>query len=361
MSFKVLMQNRGNAFTQRGGDTIVMERLAENLRRNGLTVDFDVAAEADLALYDLVHLFNFATPELTEKLARRVHAAGKPYVVTTLYEDWPVFFNQMHLNAQALMAYIQAGQPKDHWRRLAAAIKTCEPKARLENGWCAAHAAALLSTGRNESESIKRDYGENLPVSVNHLGCDITATEDGGELFFSEHKLRDFVLCVGRLETRKNQLMLLKALEDSDLTVVLVTGGFTYQPEYSEACRAFRRKGKTVFLDRLSPEMLSSSFAAAKVHALPSWYELPGLVSLEAARLGCQVVVSNMGTPKDYFGELALYARPDDPEDISNAVTAAYYKPKDDRLSKQASHFTWEQAAAETQAIYQQVLGTAGK
>src|SRR5690606_32882033 len=108
-----------------------------------------------------------------------------------------------------------------------------------------------------------------------------------------------------------NQRMLLKALEDTDHTVVFATSGMTYEPEYVVAVKNFRRKGKTLFFPMLDKEMLASCFAAARVHALPSWYELPGLVHLEAAQQGTPCVVTDFGTSRDYLGDDAFYCRPD--------------------------------------------------
>ncbi len=350
------MQNRPNAFTQRGGDTILMERLAEGLRALGIQVEIDVSAQANLASVDLVHLFNFALPELTEFLAQHCVQQGKPYVVTTLYEDWPKFFNQMHIHAQALGAYRDAGQPREKWPELAAAAERVEPRAHLENTFAARHAAGLLATGLEEVRVLKRDYGGQLPIFINHVGCDISEFQDDGSYFRSRYGISDFILCVGRIETRKNQLMLLKALEDSELPLVFAAGGFTYQPEYSEHCRKFKRKGETLFLERLTPEELTSAFSACKVHALPSWYELPGIVSLEAARLGANVIVSDNGTSRDYFGPLAFYPRPESPEDIHNAVLAAYYQPKRSQLAERAAQFTWENSAKEVLEVYRRLL-----
>lgn len=335
----------------------MMDRYTEGLRRLGVQVDQNFTTNADLSAYDLIHLYNFALPELAAHLSQCAHLAGKPYVVTTLYEDWPMFYNQMQLYAQALFGYVRAGQPRDRWAELDAAVRESEPHKPLDNSWSATHAAALLATGENEVRSLKRDYGESVRCEVAHLGCEVAAFTDDGSHFRAQFGERDFVLCVGRLETRKNQLMLLKALEESELTVVFAAGGFTYQPEYEAACKAFKRKGRTLFLERLSPELLSSAYAAARVHALPSWYELPGLVSLEAARLGCNVVVSDLGTSRDYFRELGFYARPDSPDDILNAVTAAYYAPKNPRLAERIAEFTWERSVEELVSIYRKVLG----
>ncbi|MCB0311507.1 MAG: glycosyltransferase, partial [Bdellovibrionales bacterium] len=170
-----------------------------------------------------------------------------------------------------------------------------------------------------------------------------------------EYGVRDFVLCVGRIESRKNQLMLLKALEDSELTVVLAGGGFTYQPEYDQAVRRFVRKGRTIVLDKLSPEMLASAYCAAKVHCLPSWYELPGLVSLEAAHYGCNVVATRSGSTTDYLGDNAFYCDPWSEDSIKNAVLAGYFSPLNSDLKNIVSAFTWERSANEVLKVYREV------
>jgi glycosyltransferase involved in cell wall biosynthesis len=119
-----------------------------------------------------------------------------------------------------------------------------------------------------------------------------------------------FILCVGRVEPRKNQLMLLLALQESDLPVVFADGGFMYQPEYFDMCKAFARKGRTVFTGRLSDELLVSAYRACRLHCLPSWYELPGLVSLEAASYGCTVIASPWGCLPDYLPDGCISVRP---------------------------------------------------
>ena len=63
--------------------------------------------------------------------------------------------------------------------------------------------------------------------------------------------VRDFVLCVARLEPCKNQLMLLEAMRDDPRPLVLVGGRVTYYAEYVALCRAFRRSGPTLILERL--------------------------------------------------------------------------------------------------------------
>lgn len=351
---KVLFQNRQNALTQRGGDTVLMERLRDGLKPLGVEVIFDLEGRQDPAGFDLVHLFNFALPDMLRHYAERAHRAGTPYVVSTLCEDVPSFHNQSRAVAATLIEYQQRGQDAQWYGKSKVDLRTIIPSPRFQNDWTAEHAAMLFTNGAGESTVLRRDYPRCAAVTEVPLGCEVSAA-GSREAFIRDFGLSDFVLCVGRLESRKNQLMLLKALEHSELAVVFAGSGFSYQPDYEAAVRNFRRKGKTVVLPRLTDAQLASAYCAARVHALPSWYELPGLASLEAAHYGCSVVVSDAGTAPDYFGDTALYCDPGDEHSIYNAVLAAFYSPRQSGLQERVGQFTWERTARETYAAYQRV------
>jgi glycosyltransferase involved in cell wall biosynthesis/tetratricopeptide (TPR) repeat protein len=352
---RVLMQNRPNTFTERGGDTVVVERLSQGLAERGIDVTVDVAGTENPADYDLVHLFNFATTELTTELAKRAKNAGVPFVVTTLYEDLPNFHHQSHVVAIKLLEYVDRNQDRRWWEALNVDLGAVVPAERFRVDWLVENGAALFTNGAGETAAISRDFPMASQIVEVPLGHEIGRMV-GPELFEREYGVRDFVLCVGRIETRKNQLMLLKALEDSDVTVVFAGGGFSYQPEYDNAVRAFKRKGRTIILDRVTPEMLSSAYAACRIHALPSWYELPGLVSLEAAAHGKNIVVTRMGTTADYVGTKAFYCQPWDPDSINAAITAAFYAPVKEGLVEMAKSFTWDKAVDMTVSVYEEMI-----
>ena len=66
--------------------------------------------------------------------------------------------------------------------------------------------------------------------------------------------------------------------------------------------------------------LLESAYAAARVLALPSWFETPGLVALEAALAGTAVVITPHGCTREYFGDRVGYARPDRPSEIARSI-----------------------------------------
>lgn len=353
-NFRVLMQSRPNVFTQRGGDTIVLERLSDGLIARGHQVTIDVTGKANPADFDLVHLFNLATTAITWSYAERAISADVPYVVTTLYEDIPSFHRQSHLVAAKAIQYVQGGQRPGSWSLSAQELSALTPAPRFLADDIVRGAAALLPNGAGEELALKRDFPSLKRSIVVPMGSEVGASA-GPEIFESVYGERDFVLCVGRLESRKNQLMLLKALEDSPLTVVLAAGSFSYQPQYEAAVRAFRRKGKTIILGLIDPQMLASAYAACRTHVLPSWYELPGLVSLEAAAQNKNIVVTRTGTTVDYVGDRAFYCAPWDSDSILSAVTAAYFSPACEGLVDMARSYSWEASVVKTESVYQEV------
>lgn len=350
---RVLMQNRPNAWTQPGGDTVVMEKTIHGLRKRGVEVAVDLEGKLDPAHYDVVHLFNFALPDLLKVQAERAQRAGVPFVVTTLSEDVAQFHNQSLEVARCLIEYTRFGQSQEWLKKNWVEPQTVKTSGSFDNSQVARSAAALLVNGAGEGQVIARHYPE-APVRIVPVGFDLGAIGDPS-LFVKEFGVSEFVLCVGRLESRKNQLMLLKALEKSDITVVLAGGGFSYQPDYEHAVRGFKRRGKTIITGRLSPQLLASAYAACRVHALPSWYELPGLVSLEAASCGKNVVVTSRGTTEDYFGDLAFYCEPDNYRSVMNATLAAYHSPVASELRSRIGTYTWDAAAEATLRVYEEV------
>jgi hypothetical protein len=112
-----------------------------------------------------------------------------------------------------------------------------------------------------------------------------------------------------------------------------------------------------VFLEALPQEELAGAYAAAKVHALPGWFETPGLSTLEAAAAGCNIVTTDRGTAREYLGELAWYCDPRDVGSIRDAVLAACQAPRSGRLKELVrERYTWARAAESTLAGYRLAL-----
>ncbi|MCB0337558.1 MAG: glycosyltransferase, partial [Bdellovibrionales bacterium] len=352
---RVLFRNRPNMFTQRGGDTVVIEKTVAKLHELGVDAVIDEAGREDISQFDIVHLYNFTLPQMVEQQAREALAANKPFVVTTLNEDVPSFHNQSHAVSAQLVEYVGRGQDASWYEAHKVSIDKIAPCPMFDNTWTVEHASMLFTCGPAETKVLQHYYptARIAEARVSHE----LPEDQPADLFINTYGIEDFILCVGRLESRKNQLQVLKALEHVDLPVVLVAGDFSYQREYAEAVRSFKRRGPTIVLDHLSDELLASAYKAAKVHVLASWFEFPGLVSLEAAYFDCNVVVSDAGTTRDYFGDNAWYCSPGDESSILQAVLAAYYSPLNEETKSVAlNNHDWKRCASVYIRSYEAIL-----
>jgi GT2 family glycosyltransferase/glycosyltransferase involved in cell wall biosynthesis/Tfp pilus assembly protein PilF len=284
-----------------------------------------------------------------------------PYVVTTLYEDWPLFLEKSRHTLPLFEAYLKSGQNRELFERHLAQLRSVSPGEKLENAFVANGARALLASGEQEAVRLRQDFPA-AAERIHSVPFGIHILKDLGSKFKEDFReqlgIGPFVLCVGRLETRKNQLMLMKALEDDDLTLVFVVGDFTYQPSYRELCEKFQRQGRRLFVGHVPELQLAAFYIAALCHVLPSWYELPGLVSVEAAAYGCPVVASTWGGVVDYLPTDRFFGcQPDDPASIRSAVFQAIQSNPRAETASQARQFTWQRSAEVTLQIYEEILG----
>jgi glycosyltransferase involved in cell wall biosynthesis len=354
---RVLFLNRASVFDLPGGDTIVMKRLKHLLEQRGLAIDVGDETQLDaIKSYDIVHCFNLTIPEITEAFAKKCVASNVPFVITSLQEDFPKYYHK----AMAAWAWFKEYVGADATRRqalppLAALFNAAKPFPFMTSPFAATAANTLFACGETEAKLLATMYPQ-ASIAVVRFGSSIIETSAPAALFETTFNIKDFVLCVGRVEPRKNQLMLLYALEESDIPVVFADGGFTYQPDYIALCKQFRRRGRTVFTGRLSDELLVSAYHACRMHCLPSWYELPGLVSLESAAYGCPVVASSWGCLPDYLDASVAWCKPDDPASIRSAIDKMYESDRKTDAVELARSFTWDKLGDLTLGHYERVL-----
>nr|WP_242531484.1 glycosyltransferase [Priestia flexa] len=169
---------------------------------------------------------------------------------------------------------------------------------------------------------------------------------------------RDVVLCVGRIEPRKNQLNLVKAMQGLDINLILVGKVHSTQMNYFAKVKKIVDESPNIkIIDEIEHEQLFNLYKSAKVHVLPSWYDTPGLVSLEASVNGCNIVVTNRGTTEEYFESDAYYCEPDNIVSIKNAIVQAYNNPYNDNLKRKIlKEYTWKNTAEKTIMAYNKLL-----
>ena len=74
------------------------------------------------------------------------------------------------------------------------------------------------------------------------------------------------------------------------------------------------------YIGLVSDEEMKDWYRRAKVFALPSLVEGVGMVALEAAGYGCEIVLTNIGAPKEYYEGRAELVNPHSVDSIGEGV-----------------------------------------
>jgi glycosyltransferase involved in cell wall biosynthesis len=116
---------------------------------------------------------------------------------------------------------------------------------------------------------------------------------------------------------------------------------------------------------RIAPEEARALLARAAVFASPARYEPFGLTALEAAQAGCALVLGDIPSLREVWGDAAAYVPPDDDDALADALdTLAGDETRLGDLARRAreraSPYTPAVTASTMLALYRRVLLPAG-
>jgi glycosyltransferase involved in cell wall biosynthesis len=180
-----------------------------------------------------------------------------------------------------------------------------------------------------------------------------------------------FVLCVGDLQPRKNQIGLIEAFRDLlhavphlPHSLVLCGKDTWYGDRVRDAAEHSGCRERIHFTGFVNDDELVDLYNAADLFVFPSFYEGFGLPILEAMASGCAVACSNTAAMPEVANATALMFDPHRRDQIVRAMKDllldAELRSRMERLGLQrAAHFTWHNTARKTLDIYYQVAGQA--
>jgi glycosyltransferase involved in cell wall biosynthesis len=182
-----------------------------------------------------------------------------------------------------------------------------------------------------------------------------------------KHRIRrPYLLYVGTIEPRKNLLTLIRAYDELLKTsphrpqLVLCGGRGWLSDGIFKLVEELHLKDQIRFTGYVDDIDLPALYSAASVFVYPSLYEGFGLPPLEAMACGTPVVVSNTSSLPEVVAKAGLMHEPYNYRELAECITtlfndvATYDHFKRAGL-EQASHFSWERVAHETQVIYDEV------
>ncbi|MDP9392173.1 MAG: glycosyltransferase [Actinomycetota bacterium] len=229
----------------------------------------------------------------------------------------------------------------------------------------------IIATCSDEVEELVRMGVQRGDVGVVPCGVDLGLfTDSGPALPRGAHRHR--LVTVGRLVERKGVQTVIEALGALADTELLVAGGppaerMDDDPDVSRLREVAGRYGvadRVTFLGRVRHEDIPSLLRSADVAITVPWYEPFGITPLEAMACGTPVVASAVGGLTDTVVDrrTGLLVPPRRPDLLAGALRALLGDRSRLRSFGRAaaqrarSRYSWDRIAAETAAVYRQVL-----
>jgi glycosyltransferase involved in cell wall biosynthesis len=327
---------RVDALDKSGGDLLQVRKYIEAGKRSAADgrPHFDGAIitdlRADLSTFDLIHLTNIDRPVETYESFLAAKASRKPILLSPIHHSYGEIERYERLGRNGIVGQMSGLLGFRSLEYLRSCVRTRRysqlilPTLRMvPQGMRMAQRVTLLGADKilvlteKEKHDIALDFGEIPDEKFFYLrnGIEDTSDEDGSV------SVRDIDVCmVGRIEARKNQIAVLKALNRLGVRGMFVGAE---NPNHKSYCRQFKETiadSGSVYMGSISHKETLRIMKRARVHVSASWFEVLSLVDLEAFYAGCKVVASSSGGTREILGDKAVYVFPDSARSIEDGI-----------------------------------------
>lgn len=169
------------------------------------------------------------------------------------------------------------------------------------------------------------------------------------------------VLCVGAIQKRKNQAMLIRAFRALPEDWTLVLAG---SRGYGSDAALLDANDRVQVTGYLTEEEIAAWYARASIFAFPSLDEGFGMPILEAMAAGVPVIAGNRSALPEVCGDAAEQIDPRSEEQLASALLrlATDESRRNELIARgldRVKQFPWAKAVAKTQSVYDELLGNA--
>lgn len=266
---RVLFISYPMAFHTPGGGEIQLMNYKKSLEKKGVEVTLFDPWAPNFKDHDLVHFFSCIGG--SEPICEFVNSLGLPLIVTSSL--WITEATKNNYDIESIKGQLR---------------------------W----AHKILTNSKMESEALSRtlEIDRAKFIHVYNAASEVFFSSPKSNKFVDTFSIRKpYILNVANIEERKNQLNLIKAMENfPDYELVII--GNVRESNYYERCK-IEQNSQVKFIGPLEPdsEILVSAYQNAASFALPSTLETPGISALEAAACGIPIVVTKEGSTREYF------------------------------------------------------------
>ncbi|HEY0175829.1 MAG TPA: hypothetical protein VGC08_05585, partial [Pedobacter sp.] len=249
---KVAIIARSTFFSVPGGDTVQGVQTAGHLSALGIDAEVRLANETiAYDQYDLLHFFNIIRPADILYHSRK---SGKPFVVSTIFCNYGEYDKFHRKGAGILFSYLPSDGieyiktvarwllGKDHLSALSYLWKG-QRKSIIE---ILNRAAMILPNSESEYKRVVQTYGEKSAYLIVPNGVNPALFQYDPSIKKDDR----LILCVARIEGIKNQLNLIKALNNTPYNLLIIGAHAPNHLAYYQRCREMAA-GNVRFIDHI--------------------------------------------------------------------------------------------------------------
>ena len=352
---------RSTLYNVPGGDTVQILQTAKHLEEYGVNADIRLTNEKiDYKLYSLLHFTNITRPS---DILFHIGQTKKPFVISPFLIDYSEYDKHYRKGLSGILLRQFSANTNEYAKTFGRWLNgkdVLQSKSYLWKGHRKSireilkKAAMILPNSEIENKKLEEAFEIHKKYLVVPSGVDSSIFSPDKEM----RKDDKMVLCAARVEGIKNQLNLIRALNNTAYTLLLIGSPAPNQRSYYNECRKIAARN-ILFHERVSQQELLHYYKKAKVHALPSWFETCGLSSLEAAAMGCNIAITEKGYTREYFGDDAFYCNPGDPQSIFNQIQKAANSDCQTALQQKIlNDYTWHRVARLTSEAYKKIISS---
>jgi glycosyltransferase involved in cell wall biosynthesis len=349
---RVVHALRPDHATHIGGDLVQLHATVAAVAREGIDAEA-VTLEDARPPVDIVHLYNLQLPAVLRgqvAIARARWPKARLVLSPILWPPDPrLMLGGPDWWARQRIARAWAGLVlrRRQMRRVLAAFDAVIPNSQAEKR----RVARLYHVSPAKWEVVPNGLAvAEWPVVRSD------ETSDWSRVDGFEARPELMLACVARVEPYKNQRTLVRALAHLPSAGLIVVGPIAADP-YGTAVRraATRFPGRVAFLGSRERSEVQRLLALTDVHVLPSFRETPGLATLEAAAVGCEVVATRHGSTEEYLGDLASYADPTSPVSLAASINEVVARPRQPRLRSRVEELDWSKVGRRLADLYRRL------
>jgi len=222
------------------------------------------------------------------------------------------------------------------WRRMPQDYSAIDRKLyEFKYGRSARIATRVIAISERTKADMVSDWGISPDkIDVVYQGCDPIFTkpvtyEDKQRVRSCYNLPQKFIISVGTVQSRKNQLLAIRGLARLPQDVHLVIVGHPVSDYKSKLDREIERLGignRMMWLEGVPFDHLPVLYALAEVSAYTSRYEGFGIPVIESINSGTPVVACSGSCLEEAGGPGAIYVAPDDVDGFVEAVSGILEK-----------------------------------